>query len=60
MAGEIMNFVQTLGHVEIGLYGGNEPTIRSLLRILLNCRQAMGLRGPIQYQGEGLSRKLAG
>ena len=44
MAREIMNFVQSLGHVEIGLYGDNEPTIRSLLRILLNSRHAMGLR----------------
>ena len=44
MAREIMNFIQSLGHVEIGLYGDNEPTIRSLLRILLNSRHAMGLR----------------
>lgn len=40
MAREIMHFVQSLG----GLYGDNEPTIRSLLRILLNSRHSMGLR----------------
>ena len=44
MAREVMTFVQNLGHVEIGLYGDNEPTIRSLLRIILNSRHAMGLR----------------
>ena len=46
MAREVMTFVQNLGHVEIGLYGDNEPTIptiRSLLRIILNSRHAMGL-----------------
>ena len=44
MAREVMTFVQNLGHLEIGLYGDNEPTIRSLLRIILNSRHAMGLR----------------
>ena len=44
MAREVMTFVQNLGHVEIGLYGDNEPTIRTLLRIILNSRHAMGLR----------------
>ena len=44
MAREIMTFIQGLGHVEVGLYGDNEPTMRSLLRIVLNSRHAMGLR----------------
>ena len=44
MAREIMTFIQSLGHVEVGLYADNEPTMRSLLRIVLNSRHAMGLR----------------
>ena len=44
MAREVMTFIQNLGHTEVGLYGDNEPTIRSLLRIVLNSRHAMGLR----------------
>ena len=44
MAREIMTFAQSLGHVEVGLYADNEPTMRSLLRIVLNSRRSMGLR----------------
>ena len=44
MAREIMTFIQSLGHVEVGLYADNEPTMRSLLRIVLNSRHSMGLR----------------
>ena len=44
MASEIMTFIQNLGHTEVGLYGDNKTTIRSLLRIVLNSRHSMGLR----------------
>ena len=44
MAKEIMTFCQNLGHDEVGFYGDNEPTVRSLLRVLLNSRHALGLR----------------
>ena len=44
MAREIMTFIQGLGHVEVGLYADNEPTMRALLRIILNSRHSMGLR----------------
>ena len=44
MAREIMTFCQNLGHDEVGFYGDNEPTVRALLRVLLNSRHALGLR----------------
>ena len=44
MCREIMTFIQNLGHTEVGLYADNEPTMRALLRILLNSRHALGLR----------------
>ena len=44
MAQEIMTFIQGLGHVEVGLYADNEPTMGSMLRIVLNSRHSMGLR----------------
>ena len=43
MRRETMTFIQ-LGHTEVGLYADNEPTMRALLRILLNSRHALGLR----------------
>ena len=39
-----MTFIQGLGHMEVGIYSDNEPTLRALLRIILNSRHAMGLR----------------
>ena len=44
MRRETMTFIQHLGHTEVGLYADNEPTMRALLRILLNSRHALGLR----------------
>ena len=44
MCRETMTFIQNLGHTEVGLYADNEPTMRALLRILLNSRHALGLR----------------
>ena len=44
MCRETMTFIQNLGHTEVGLYADNEPTMRALLRILLNSRHVLGLR----------------
>ena len=43
-AKEVMTFGQHLGRHEVEFYGDNEPTTRSILRILLNSRCALGLR----------------
>ena len=40
-AKEVMTFCQHLGHHEVAFYGDNEPTIRSVLKILWN---TLGLR----------------
>ena len=62
MAREIITFIQSLGHVEVGLCADNEPTMRSLLRIVLNrflgylkdaADQSMML--PMPKRGEGMS-----
>ena len=39
-----MTFCQNLGHDEVGFFGDNEPTVRALLRVLLNSCHALGLR----------------
>ena len=44
MAREVVTFIQGLGHTEAGIYNDNEPTLRSLLQIILESRHAMGLR----------------
>ena len=40
-AKEVMTFCQPLGHREVAFYVDNEPTVRSILRILLNSRRAV-------------------
>ena len=47
MARGVMTFIQGLGHTEVGIYSDNGRTLRSVLRIILNSRQAMGLRTKI-------------
>ena len=42
-AKEVMTCCQHLGHHEVAFYGDNEPTIRSILRVLFS-RHALGLR----------------
>ena len=44
LAHEILAFSQVLGHHEVGYFGDNEPTVRQILRTLLNARHALGLR----------------
>ena len=40
---EIMGFTQPLGHQAVCFQTDNEPTVRSILRCLLNARHALGL-----------------
>ena len=40
---EIMGFTQSLGHHAVCFQTDNEPTVRSILRCLLNARHALGL-----------------
>ena len=46
-AKEVMTFCQHLGHHKVAFYGDNEPTIRSILRMLLSSRHVLGLRTTI-------------
>ena len=44
MTHEVLSFVQSLGYVEVGFYGDNEPTIRQILKIIITLRHALGLK----------------
>ena len=63
---EILAFSQALGHPEVGYFGDNEPTVRQILRMLLNARHALGLKTQIfttkirDPAGNGLAENAIG
>ena len=43
MVRELLSFTQLLGHSEVVFMSDNEPTMRQLLRMVVNARLSMGL-----------------
>ena len=41
---ELLAFTQVLGHEEVQYYSDNEPTLRQILKLLVNARSSMGLK----------------